>query len=319
MKKYYLPLFLYLLPLCALAQSDQHYTMFMYNKLLYNPAYAGSRELTAINSQLRAQWVGIESGIRSANISVDAPVGTYMKPFRKVAVGLSVADEKYDIERNTDFKSYYAYRIKQENSVISLGLSAGINLYSFTPVGNVFLRDPNDPSFAENIYNTILPNFGTGVYWSGDKFFLGLSVPNLLQNKYIENEPKTNVKPARQIRTYYLSGGYMYALNDIITLKPQAIIRYARNAKYSLPLSADLNLSATAYDRIMAGITFRTDKSIGFMLQMQVSVRFNMGYSYDYLMSDLAPNSRGAHELVLGYEFNHERLKFAAPRFTKEF
>ena len=319
-KKYYFLLCLYCLPLCAFAQSDQHYTMFMFDKLLYNPGYTGSRDVTSINVQNRLQWLGLggHEGVRSANISVDGPIGTYMKPFRKIAIGLSVSREETNVQVNTDFRAYYAYRIKLKNSVLSLGLSGGANLYT-ARYDHLILYDPQDPNFTGEIINAAQPNFGTGAYWSGDKFFCGLSVPNLLQNQYDAKEAKTSSRPAQQVRGYYLSGGYVFPINDIITLKPQAIVRFAGNGYYRLPVNCDINLSATAYDRIMAGITYRTDNSLEFIIHMQVSVRFNVGYAYDYLMSDLGPYAKGAHELVLGYDFNHERLKFTAPRFSKEF
>ena len=57
MKWYFLSLIL-LLPWCLHAQSDQHYTMFMYNKLLYNPAYAGSRDVTSVNGVYRGTMDG---------------------------------------------------------------------------------------------------------------------------------------------------------------------------------------------------------------------------------------------------------------------
>ncbi len=312
-------LLLCLFPLCVFAQSDQNYSMFMYNKLLYNPGYAGSREVTAVNAQLRWQWPAISTGVRSTNIAVDAPVGTYMKPDRKVALGMSISREKSPFEQNTDFRSYYAYRIKLQHSVLSLGLSAGLTMYSTVGDFNVLVFQPNDPSFTHQVDNAILPNAGTGAYWSGEHFYCGLSVPNLFQNKYDPNTVTTGAKPARQIRAYYLSGGYLFPVNDNITLKPQILVSYAKNSVYALPISADINFSATAYDRIMAGVSYRTGGAIVALVQVQANTRLNIGYAYDYVISDLGPYTKGAHELVIGYEFNHEHLKFAAPRFSKAF
>ena len=119
-----------LLPLIASAQSDQHYTMFMYNKLLYNPAYTGSRDVTSVNADYRDQWNNIDGAPKTANISIDAPVGSYMKTFRKVAVGFSLTNETLGVENNTTFKAYYAYRIKFNKFILSLGLSGGGDLYS---------------------------------------------------------------------------------------------------------------------------------------------------------------------------------------------
>lgn len=110
-------LLLLLIPFCGRAQSDQHYTMFMYNKLLYNPAYAGSRDMLSLNGLYRRQWTDIEGAPRTMNLSADATVGSYMKPFRKIALGISVVNEKIGVERNTAIRSYYAYRVQLKGSL----------------------------------------------------------------------------------------------------------------------------------------------------------------------------------------------------------
>ena len=42
------------------AQQDHRYTQFMYNKLMYNPAYAGARGVPSISAMYRQQWLGFE-------------------------------------------------------------------------------------------------------------------------------------------------------------------------------------------------------------------------------------------------------------------
>lgn len=313
-KMRWLCLIMLALPCCLFAQSDQHYTMFMYNKLLYNPAYTGSREVLSVNAQYRNQWSGIPGAPKTLNFTVDGPVGSYMKPFRKVAIGGSVTNEKVGVENNTHIRSYYAYRLKLPKSILSFGLSAGGTLYS----ANYSILNPyqvNDPNLAANVQNAFLPNFGAGVYWSYENLYLGASLPNLLENRYDKNGTRT----ARQIRGYYFAAGCVYQLNETIKLKPQVLGRFAGNGDYKLPFNCDINMSAIAYDRLMAGITYRTDKSLAMVLHMQVTSRINIGYAYDYLMSDIAPYARGAHEFAIGYDIIREQSKFLTPRFIKKF
>lgn len=314
MKKYWLYCLLLLLPWQLVAQSDQHYTMFMYNKLLYNPGYAGSREVMSVNTQYRSQWAGIAGAPKTLNFSADGLVGSYMRAFRPVAVGVSVTNEKVGVENNTHLRAYYAYRLRLKKSVLSFGLMGGGSLYS-AGYSSLNPYQLNDQNLAADINNAFLPNFGAGAYWSADNYYIGLSVPSMLENKYDKN----GTQIARQIRGYYLSAGYVYTLNETIKLKPQVLARYAGNGDYKLPFNCDINISAIAYDRIQAGVTYRTDKSLGAIVHVQVTSRINVGYAYDYLMSDIAPFARGAHELVLGYDFVKEHLKFATPRFSKAF
>jgi len=300
--------------LAVMGQSDQHYTMFMYNKLYYNPGYTGSRDITSFNAQYRNQWSGIPGAPKTLSISAEAPVGSYMRSFRKVALGLSVTNEKVSVENNTNIRAYYAYRIKFAKSVLSMGVAGGGSFYSAL-YSNLSAYQQNDQNLTTDVRNAFLPNVGAGVYWSTDNAYVGLSIPSMLQNKYDKN----GTQIAKQIRAYYLSAGYVYPLNEIIKLKPQVLARFAMNGQSRLPLNFDFNASAIAYDRVMAGITYRTDKSLAGVVHIQATQRLNVGYSYDFLMSDLAPYARGAHEVVVGYDISKERLKFATPRFSKAF
>ena len=316
--KYFILLLIYFLPLLAMAQSDQHYTMFMYNKLLYNPAYIGSRDVTSVNADYRDQWNGINGAPKTTTISIDAPIGSYMKPFRKVALGFSLTNELLGVEHNTEIKAYYAYRIQLKRSVLSFGLSGGFDLYSAN-YSQLNLSQPNDPNFAYSINNSLLPNFGAGVYWSADNFYCGASVPNLLQDDYDKKEIKVNSKIAQQIRGYYLSGGYVFPVNETVKLEPQVLARYAGNALDQLPFNCDINLSAIIYDRLLVGVTYRTDKSFEGIVHVQATQRINIGYAYDYLMSGLISYNGGTHEIVIGYDFVKDNSKYLTPRFIKKF
>lgn len=307
-----------ILPLSAFAQSDHHYTMFMYNKLLYNPAYTGNKNLTSANASYRKQWSAIEGAPKSLNVTIDGPVGSYMKPFRKVAIGFTAANEQTGVETNSAIRGYYAYRISFSKSVLSFGLSAGINLYS-AAYSDLSLSNQNDPNFNTNLKNEVLPNFGTGVYWSGDKFYCGLSVPNLVQNNYDKHEIKLGNNIAQQIRGYYLGGGYVFDASETIKIEPQVLMRYAVDGRRGLPFNSDFNLSAIAYDRILIGATYRTDKSVEGVIHVQVTRNINIGYAYDYVMSALNGYSGGTHEIVIGYDFVKDFSNFATPRFIKRF
>jgi hypothetical protein len=69
----------------------------------------------------------------------------------------------------------------------------------------------------------------------------------------------------------------------------------------------------------MLGLTYRTDKSLEVILHVQATKKINIGYAYDYLMSDLKGYGKGAHELVLGYDFIRDNSKYTTPRFIRTF
>ncbi|MGC4057990.1 MAG: type IX secretion system membrane protein PorP/SprF [Chitinophagaceae bacterium] len=304
----------------ALAQTTvaPHYTMFMYNKLLYNPAYAGSRDVLSVNALYRAQWVGIDGAPRNMAVSIDAPVGSYMKPFRHVALGLSVSNESAGVLNNTNFMAYYAYRIALGKTMLSLGLQAGASMMS-AKYGDLNPMQQGDASLSNNFKNEFLPNFGAGVYWRGDRFYAGVSVPHMLENYYDKDNKVNNVQNNRQVRGYYASAGYVFQVSESVKLEPQGLFRYAGNGKYQLPATADLNLSVIFYDRLMFGATWRTDNSVAGIVHLQVAQRVNVGYSYDYATKVLNGFTGGSHEFTVGFDFTRDQNKYVHPRFVSMF
>lgn len=314
-----------LLPLRASAQSDGHYTMFMFNKLYYNPGYAGVKELTTINATYRDQWAEMPGAPKNFNFSIDAPVGKHTRLFRPVAVGLSLNNEQIGVEKITTAMGNYAYRIAMKNGVLSAGLRGGVKLYGAS-YDKLDLAHKNDPNFQGNITNLVLPNFGAGVFWSAkdeehrDRYYAGLSIPMLLQNHYGENTQNNSVL-AKEIRTGYLSGGYIFhtGATSPFTFTPQTIIRFLGNFNYRLPISCDLNITASYQDRLMLGITYRTDRSVEFIAHLQIMRELNIGYAYDYSFSPLSPYLGQTHELTVGFDIIKIKAKYPNPRFIRSF
>jgi type IX secretion system PorP/SprF family membrane protein len=309
----------------SIAQTDGHYTMFMFNKLYYNPGYAGQKDVTSFNATYRNQWTDMPGAPKAFNFSIDAPVGKFTRQFRPVAIGIIVNNEQLGVETHTTVMANYAYRFAMKNAMLSLGLKGGTKLYSAN-YGQLDLAHQNDPNFQGSISNLILPNFGIGAFWSAkdnnqcDKYFLGLSIPMLLQNRYGKNTQNNSVL-AKETRSFYLSGGYIFQTgkSSPFTLTPQAIIRFAGNFNYRLPFNCDFNLAATYKNRVMFGVTYRTDKSIEFITHLQVLREVNIGYAYDYSNSQLSLYSGETHEIVLGFDIIRKNSKYLNPRFIRSF
>ncbi|WP_018342663.1 PorP/SprF family type IX secretion system membrane protein [Cytophaga aurantiaca] len=322
MKNFVLLLFTFTLIGICKGQNYPHYTMFMFNKLLYNPAYAGNKGLTTINVYGRRQWTGIDGAPTGGSVTIDGPIGSYMKAFRPVAAGFSVNSEKAGIVTNTNLMAYCSYRIKlNTHTTLSFGLQAGTTLYS-ADYSKLNPMDQNDPTinYSRDVSNVPLPNFGTGVYLSGKNYYAGLGIPFLVQNRYDKNSFNSNSDIyGKQVRTYFLSGGYIFTISPVVKLEPQVLMRYAVNDMYKLPFNADLNLSCFFYERFMIGATYRTDKSIEGVLFMQITNNVCIGYAYDYALSDLRTYNNGTHEFTVGFDFIKDKNKYMNPRFIKLF
>ena len=314
-----------LLSFCVLAgfacsgQSYPHYTMFMYNKLTYNPGYAGSRNATSVNGSFRNQWTGIAGAPINYNLNIDGPVGRFTQEFRPVSLGLVLNKESQGPVTTTGIGGIYAYRIRLKSSVVSVGLKAGVSLYSAN-YHDLKLVDQNDEMLTNDIRNAVLPNVGAGVYWSSNRFYLGISVPEILENYFDKRQADyPSGKQARQIRSSFLSGGYSFSLSDNFSLLPQAILRYNKDSKYELPLNADINLTAILYQRLMLGASYRTDKSVQGIVHVQLAKRINLGYAFDYALNDISQYAQGSHEFTIGFDFIRDLNEYADPRFIRDF
>lgn len=70
MKKIYLAIVVALFAGKVQAQQDPHYTQYMYNMNVVNPAYAGSKESISGGLLYRQQWSGLEGAPKTATFSL---------------------------------------------------------------------------------------------------------------------------------------------------------------------------------------------------------------------------------------------------------
>src|SRR5690606_21112260 len=161
------------------AQQDPQYTQYMYNMNVVNPAYAGSKESLSLTALYRNQWSGMEGNPVTFTFSAHAPVS------EKIGLGLSAIKDELGPVKETNVFADFSYTLQVSSNVkLALGLKAGA---TFHDVGlmDLELQDPNDPFFSENINNTY-PNIGAGAFLYSEKFYLGLSVPNMLKSVHLD-------------------------------------------------------------------------------------------------------------------------------------
>ncbi|WP_042007252.1 type IX secretion system membrane protein PorP/SprF, partial [Capnocytophaga canis] len=66
------------------------------------------------------------------------------------------------------------------------------------------------------------PNVGAGVFWYSDKYYIGFSVPNLLETEIYESKNR-RVSVLKNTQHFYLIGGYVFDLSDNIKFKPAVL------------------------------------------------------------------------------------------------
>lgn len=319
MKKSFLAIgFLILIGMCAgtekaIAQQDQQFTQYMFNQLTFNPAYAGTRGTLSVVGLHRTQWVGLDGAPRSFSFSLHSPVGKS----ERVGLGVNIARDEIFITNETYIDIDFSYTIPTSDiGKLSFGLKAGaqlldINFSETSPFqSGDFLADG-----AANIDNRFEPQFGVGLFYYTDKFYLGGSVPNLLRTDHFEESNNTNggtsISLAEERLHYFLSSGYVFTLNDDLKFKPAGLIRGVRGA----PISVDLTANFLLYDKLTLGAAYRVSAAFSGLVGFQITDSLLLGFAYDGETTELNRFNDGSYEIFLRYEVLKQNKRLLSPRF----
>lgn len=278
------------------AQQDPMYTHYMYNTLVINPAYAGSRDALTVTGLHRSQWVNFKGAPMVQTLSLHSPLRN-----EHVGIGLSVTNDKIGPTNNTSAVIDFAYIMKlNKKSKLALGLSAGANMFQAN-LSSVQLDQQSDPSFQNNVNNRFTPNFGFGVYYSRERFYAGVSIPKIIQNKYSDvNQTANNIVAGKEQRHYYFIAGTLIKLADNLDFKPTTFVKVTAAA----PIQADVTASFVIMKKVTLGAMFRTGDAFGALVGLDLTDQFHIGYSYDYSYGlTNFKYHQGSHEIVLRYDF----------------
>lgn len=274
------------------AQQRPIHSLYMFDPLLINPAYAGTQVQLSATAVYRNQWVNFPGAPKTFTASAHSG-------FRKsrVGVGILAGNDQIGIHNENSLYALYSYRIpmsKFDNkSSLSFGLQGGFNNLKsdFTKLNP---KDATDP-FASVVERNLTWNFGAGLYFRTPTYYIGLSVPYIMNNKVLTLTELTT--KSKQRRYYYLTGGFTKKLSNAVKIIPSTLIRVQEQA----PLSFDFNLLTVLYDVVGLGASYRLDDSIVGMFELQLNSNFHVGYAYDYTTSDLRQYSNGSHEIMINY------------------
>ena len=165
----------------GVAQQLPQFTQYMYNTISINPAYAGSRETLSIVGLHRSQWVGLEGAPTTQTLSVHTPLRN-----EKIGLGLSLINDELGYENFSYLYGDFSYAIQtSEEAKLAFGIKAGFTSYSLDP--EYRSSQSNDPTIF-GIEDRWSPNVGAGVYWSTNKWYLGLSAPRILKTNQNREE-----------------------------------------------------------------------------------------------------------------------------------
>lgn len=294
---------MFVLPQSLKAQQYPQYTQYMYNQVVYNPAYSGFSGYTDITLFGRTQWTGIEGAPRTYSMAVSAPLlGDVF------GIGGSIVGDEAGPVRETMMNIAGSFSLDiNENATLAFGLNAGVSFLDVN-FSDLFILDPSDPILSANINSTYL-NFGAGVFFSTNKFYAGLSAPNLLKPTRIENDNGIVTQAAEEIHTY-LTAGYVVDINNSLKFKPSILVYNVSGS----PAKVDISGNLFFQERFEFGLTYRPNDTVAGMFGVQLAPSIRIGYAYDYTTTPtFGPFSSGTHEIMLTYSIG--KYKVISPRY----
>jgi type IX secretion system PorP/SprF family membrane protein len=276
----------------AFAQQDPQYSLYMFNGLNINPAYAGASNGLVSNLHYRYQWVGISGAPKtmSANIS-----GRYAQ--EKLGTGLMALSDQIGVFKRNQISLSQAYHLRLNKVIASFGLQATYEQmsagfadahYSATQGSGA---TPDVVFGANQTYSNL--NFGAGVYLHNNKMWLGYSAPGLMKKQW--NQISTASSGAYRTVQQLVTAGYIFNYGKTWSYKASMLMKMHDNTNLTWESGA-----MVYYSNVFgAGFSRRgSDAWIG-MLEFQIGDIARLMYAYDYTSSPLKNYSSGTHEIMM--------------------
>ncbi len=288
----------------SMAQQDEQMSLYLYNKLYINPAYAGSRDALSAIAIARFQWVDFEGAPKTQWFSVHAPLLQ-----KSLGIGAHMVNDQIGARSRT--ASYVdlsgSVVLNKNESRLAAGISGGFDMISYD-FSNLNVYDQNDPYYGSS-FSTFKPNLGAGLYYYGKKHYLSLSVPRVFEAS--EEFSTDSITQLLNSRHYFVSAGYLIDLNSVFKLQPSLLFKFTPH----VPFTIDANVSLHMYDKITTGIMYRYNESMGINCLYHLKNTFSIGYVYDFPINGLRTYQYGSHELFLRYDFKPKNSTYTSPRY----
>ncbi len=287
------------------AQQDPLFSQYMFNKLAVNPGYAGSREFLTADILYRNQWVNISGAPKTISASVHSPLNN-----PHLALGFSMYNDKIGPMSYSGALATFAYRIIFPEGKLSFGIQAGFKNNKIDR-NELSSYDENDPFLVYQIRKKVVPDANFGVYYSTQRYYIGLSSRQLLQNEtVVVTDTAGNSQFTRLLTHFYGMAGIALPLSENVVFRPSILAKFVKNA----PPQLDLNASFLFDKTFWLGISYRTEKAISLITEINVGQNMRIGYSYDIWLNELKVYNKGSHEIRLSYDLNVDK-RVRTPRY----
>lgn len=289
-----------MLPTGLFAQQDAQYSLYMFNHLAVNPAYAGSRDAFSTAFVYRDQWVNMKGAPTTAVLSTHMPLKQ-----NKIGLGAEIFTDKLGPRSTSAVQLSYAYRIPFSTGKLAFGVRAGLFNYVYDWSALEF-KDQGDQYDLQTSSSKMTGTADFGLHYYSRTFYCGLSTTHLNRGRMSEFAGDST----RQAGHTFLTMGKSFKWGGTV-VNPVLVVKSATGA----PGTADLGVNFLLKERWWIGISFRSAYGVVFLSQYQINEKFRLGYAYDYGRNRIGRAGGGSHEIMLGYDLNIMGAKVSMPRY----
>ncbi len=297
------------------AQEEIRFSNHKFNRLFYNPAYAGNTGFMEAVLAYRNQWVGVEGSPETALVSFQAPIN-----YTNSALGAVAYRNKFGIQSDIAIFLNYAYQIQiSHKGKLSMGLQAGFinkqinwaELTFYDPNISSNLQESDNIVPDKNI-STWVPNFGLGFYYFTPDYYFSLSIPRLLSNDQPSTEGiSNNVSFDSKALFYYLGAGVTLPINREIDFAPSVL--FVGSHKTSNLINVNFDFIHDSGVSIGAG--YRSDGTWAGLFGYQLTQKLIFSYSYEKSFGNYPTKGYTNHEIILNYNLSLRKSQITSPRY----
>jgi len=288
----------------SFAQQDALLSQYMFNKLVINAAYTGTRDALSITLVGRQQWVGMDGAPRTATFSIHSPMKN-----DKLGLGLYGYTDVLGPLQTSGAVGSFSYKFRWGPGKLSFGLQFGFKHMSIDWT-KVVMPEQNDLTANNQSGSNFVMDANFGLYYYSDKFYVGLSSKNLLEQE-IGTQELYDEAANKLLRHFYGMAGINIKLSENLNLQPSVLARYVKNA----PFQMDFNANLMFKEVFTVGLSYRTERTLVFLVEVLVKDRLRIGYSYDIFLNELSQSNKGSHELLIGFDFPVFKRELNTPNY----
>lgn len=323
-----------------LAQQKPHYTQYILNNYILNPALSGIENYTDVKLSHRHQWIGIQDAPVTTYFTIQGPIGK--KDYKTTAttqfgmsgenpigqqywddyaasaphhgIGLQVINDDAGPFNNFSAMGTYAYHLGiNAKTNLSAGIGLGVSKLSLNSSKINFGPDyPIDPSvYTSGELGKTKMDMNAGLWLYSDKYFVGLAANQLIPHKIdFSDETVTTLTRGKLVPHFFATAGYRILLNEDINVIPSIMLKKVS----PVPLQIDLNGKFQFRDLFWLGGSYRSKYGFAAMAGMNVLNRFTVSYSYDYSTTAINTVSSGTHEILVGFVLGNNYSSDTCPK-----